>query len=54
MLATSENILFPGHNHLQITGMVTLHFSYQPHWCSGDNQSVGWLADGYNLEIGHF
>ena len=45
MLATSKKVLFPGHNHLLATG------TDDP---SGDNQSVGWLAGGYGLEIGHF
>ena len=39
MLATSKNVLFPGHNHLLIK--VSGH---QYHW----------LAGGYDLEIGTF
>ena len=54
MLATSKNVLFPGHNHLPTTGTddPTL-------WLSPERQRVKghqyrWLADGYDLEIGHF
>ena len=36
MLATSKNVLFPGHNHLLTTGTG----DPSPRWCSGDNQSV--------------
>ena len=32
MLATFKNVLFPGHNHLLTTRLMTC-------WCSGDNQS---------------
>ena len=34
MLATSKNVLFPGHDHLLTTGTDDLR------WSSGDNQSV--------------
>ena len=30
MLATSKNVLFPGHNHLLTTGTDTQHFDYRP------------------------
>ena len=59
MLATSKNVLFPVHNHLLTTGAddltlliiaqasvrMTIKVKGQQHW---------WLADGYDLEIGHF
>ena len=54
MLATSENVLFPGHNHLQTTDTddpplprawaIIKVFGHQHRW----------LAGGYDLEIGHF
>ena len=54
MLATSKNILFPGHNHLLTTSSddpllagtlaIIKVLGYQ-YW---------WLAGGYDLEIGHF
>ena len=55
MLATSKNVLFPGHNHLLTTGRPTdnpslagaqaiIKVSVHQHW---------WLAGGYDLEIGH-
>ena len=34
MLAISENVLFPGYNHLLTTG------TDDPYWRSGDNQNV--------------
>ena len=58
MLGASENVLFPGHNHLLTTDtddptlIITL---------AGDRAIVKvsghpyrWLAGGYDLEIGHF
>ena len=36
MLATSNNVLFPGPNHL-LTVLMTLDFDYHISWCSGDN-----------------
>ena len=54
MLATSKNVLFPGHNHLLTTGadnpslagaQVIIKVLGHQHW---------WLASGYDLEIGHF
>ena len=38
MLATSKNVLFPGHKHRVL---MTLHFNHHPCWHSGDNQSAG-------------
>ena len=54
MLATSKNVLFPGHNHLLITdtdnpsltgARAVTKVSGHQHW---------WLAGGFDLEIGHF
>ena len=54
MLSTSENILFPGDNHLLTTGaddptlagaQAIIKVLGHQHW---------WLAGGYDLEIGHF
>ena len=54
MLATSENVLLPGHNHLLTTG--TDDSSLAGAWViikvSGHQDR--WLAGGYELEIGHF
>ena len=48
MLATSKNIIFPGHNHLMTLHSVDARaiikvFGYQ----------YRWLAGGCDLEIGH-
>ena len=53
MLATSKNVLFPGHKHLLTTSTddpsladarAIIEVSGQQHW---------WLAGGYDLEKGH-
>ena len=49
MLATPENALFPGHNHL--LQLMTLH-SLAVIKVSGHQYQ--WLAGGYDLETGHF
>ena len=55
MLATSKNVLLPGHNHLLTTGADDPSLAHQR---LGDNQSVGSsvpvVSSGYDLEIGHF
>ena len=50
MLATSKNVLFPGHNHLLTTGTddPTLVVA----WAKGHQYQ--WSVGGYDLEIGHF
>ena len=53
MLATSENALFPGHNHLLTTGTV------DPRACEClitkvKGHQYRWLAGGFDLEIEHF
>ena len=53
MLATSKNVLFPGHNHLLTIGTdyptlgarAIIKVKGHHHW---------WLAGGYDLEIDHF
>ena len=54
MLATSKNVLFPGHNHLLIfTLIITLVGAHAIIKVSG--HQYWWLAGGYNdLDIGHF
>ena len=56
MLATSKNVLFPGHNHLLTTGTdgPTLWLSPERHRVRGHQQTYWWLAGGYDMEIGHF
>ena len=53
MLAASNNVIFPGHNHLLTTGTddpsladarVIIKVSVHQYW---------WLAGGYDLQIGH-
>ena len=39
MLATSKNVLFPGHNHLLTTGTDDQTFDYCP--SASNNQNVG-------------
>ena len=54
MLATSENVLFPGHNHLLTPG--TDDPSLAGAWTIikvSDHQHQ-WLVGGYDLEIGYF
>ena len=41
MLATSKNVLFPGHKHLLTIG-------------ADDTLIIAWSSGGYDLEIGHF
>ena len=59
MLATSKNVLFPGHNHLLInTGTVwpdTLIITLAGTWAmiKVSSHQYRWLAGGYNLEVGH-
>ena len=59
MLATSKNVLFPGHNHLLTTGaddpttlIITLVGAQAIIKVAGRKHH--WLAGGYDLEIGHF
>ena len=55
MLATSKNVLFPGHNHLLTSGTGlpdTLIIVPVP--ATVKSHQYQWLAAGYGLEIGHF
>ena len=52
MLSTSKNVLFPGHSHLLTTGTDDLTQARLITKVSGHQYQ--WLADGYDLEIGHF
>ena len=58
MLATSKNVLFPGHNHLLTTGtddstLITTQASVRV-IIKVKRHQHRWLAGGYNLEVGHF
>ena len=59
MLATSKNVLFPVHNHLLTSGaddltllIITLADTGTIIKVSGRQHQR--LADGYDMEIGHF
>ena len=52
MLATSKNVLFPGHNHLLITGPDNLTLWLSPYRRQVKGHQYQWLG-GYDLEIGH-
>ena len=58
MLPTSKNVLFPGHNHLFTTSTddPTLIFAQIPAGViiKVKGHQYQRLADGYELEIGHF
>ena len=57
MLATSENVLFPGHNHLLTTGAddPTLIIAWAPVRVTikVKGHEHQWLASGFDLETGH-
>ena len=53
MLTASKNVLFPGHNHLQTTGIDDLTLSLSPERQQVKGPQHQWLAGGYDLEIGH-
>ena len=46
MLATSKNVLFPGHNYVLTSGSRVI--------IKVSSHQYRWLAGGYDLEIGHF
>ena len=54
MLATSKNVLFPGHNHLLTTGTDDPSLVGARAIIKVSGHQYWWLADGYDLEIGHF
>ena len=53
MLTASKNALFPGHNHLQTTGIDDPTLSLSPERQQVKGPQHQWLAGGYDLEIGH-
>ena len=54
MLATSENVLFPGHNHLLTTGTDDTSLAGTQLIIKVLGHQHQWLVGGYNLERGHF
>ena len=54
MIATSEIVLFPGHNHLLTTGTDDPTLQLSPESQRVKGHQYWWLAGGYDLEIGHF
>ena len=54
MLATSKNVLFPGHNHLLTTGTDDPSLAGVRAIMKVSGHQYRWLAGGYDLEIGHF
>ena len=54
MLATSENVLFPGHKHLLTTGADDPSLAGTLAIIKVSGHQHQWLAGGYDLEIGHF
>ena len=54
MLATSKNVLFPGHNHLLTTGADDPSLVGTRAIIKVKGHQYRWLAGGYDLEMGHF
>ena len=54
MLATSKNVLFPGHNHLQTTGTDDPSLAGALAIIKMEGHQYWGLAGGYDLERGHF
>ena len=54
MLATSKNVLLPGHKHLLTPVLMTRHFDYRPNASEMKGHQYLWLAGGYDPEIGLF
>ena len=52
MIATSEKVLFPGHNQLLTT--VTRYFARVPAIIKMSGHQHQWLAGGYDLAVGYF
>ena len=53
MLATSKNVLFPGHNHL-LTAGADDYLAGARTIIKASGHQHSWLAGGYDLEMGHF
>ena len=54
MLATSKNVLFPGHSHLLTTGTDDPSLAGAQQIIKASGHQYLWVAGGYDLEIGHF
>ena len=54
MLATSMNILFPGHNHLLTTSTDDPSLAGARAIIKVLGHQYRWVTGGYDLEIGHF
>ena len=54
MLATSKNVLFPGHKHLLTTGADVPSLAGTRVIIKVSGHQHQRLAGGYDLEIGHF
>ena len=54
MLATSKNILFPGHNHMLTNGTDGSSLPVAQAIIKVKGHQYQWLTGGYDLEIGHF
>ena len=56
MLATSKNLLFPGHNHLLTTSTDDPSITGAPAIIKASGHQYWWLAGGHDLEkkLGHF
>ena len=54
MLATSKNVLFPGHNHLPNNSADDPSLAGTWAIIKVSSHKYQWLAGGYDLEIGHF
>ena len=51
MLATSKNVLFPGHNHLLTTGTDDPSLAGAQAIIKVKGHEYRWLASGYDLDI---
>ena len=54
MLATSKNVLFPGHNHLLTISTDDPSLTGARAIIKVSGHQYRWLPSGYDLEIGHF
>ena len=54
MLATTKNVLFPGHNRLLTTGTDDPSLAGARVIIKVQGYQYWWLAGGYDLEIRHF
>ena len=54
MLATSINVLFPGHNHQLTTGADDVSLTGPQAIITVSGHQYQWLEGGCDLEIGHF